>query len=152
MFNSEPFRQTPAGPAHAYETFQIATPRGPEYQRAATCEEVQCEHWLNGWVTRVPADSDLEYLIRKERSRRPWTLEQRDESTVSFTYGAGTPCFRASTHRVNVRPDLPQLFVVRGGDWRGNPTGARRVHQRPDDWVENLQESTESLRETIERG
>lgn len=151
MFNSQPFRITPSGPAHAYRTFQVAIPRGPEFQREATCQEVDCEHWLNGWQTLVDA-TNTDQLDALRGSGRPYVEADPSAGVRVFTFAPGTPCFRASTHRVPVRPDLPQLFVVRGGDWRGNPTGERRVHQRPDDWVEDLQESTEALRETIERG
>ena len=149
------FRIQPAGPAHAYRTFQVKVPRGPEFQRPATCEQVDCEHWLHGWQTLVDAtNTDLLEALRA--SGRPYTEIVDDGQPFAlirvFTFAPGTPCFRASQHRVAVRPDVPQLFVVRGGDWRGNPTGEWRIHQRPDDWVEDLQESTEALRETIERG
>jgi len=149
------FRMEPAGPAHAYETFQIHTPRGPETHRPATCAEVNCEHWLNGWQTLIDA-TNTDQLEALRTSGRPYTEVVDDGQPFKlvrvFTFEPGIPCFRASTHRKAVRPDLPQLFVVRNGDWRGNVTGERRIHQRPDDWVENLQESTESLREAIERG
>ncbi len=148
----QPFRVQPAGPPQAYRTFQIATPRVPEFERPATCEQVGCEAFLNGWVTRVPAASDLEHTIRLERGRHPWVSEQRDEASVAFTYAPGTPCFRAGQHRITVQPEVPQLFVVRGGDWRGNPTGERRVHQRPEDWVEDFAEHTQQLADRIEKG
>jgi len=153
MFGQEPFRLAPQGPASAYETFEIKTPRGPAFERPATCEDVGCDAWRYGWVTRVPIASDLEHAIRLERSRRPWTAEHRDENTVAFTYAPGTPCFAASTHRTAVRPDLPQTFLVKDGDWRGNPRGTRpRIHQRPEDWVEHLQENTAVVQQRIERG
>lgn len=148
----QPNRWAPQGPVQAYETFHIRTPRGPEFERPATCEEVECSAWANGWVTRVPFGSDLEQAIRAERGRRPWTSEQHDGTTVAFTYTPGTPCFRAGQHRRSVRPDMPQLFVVRDGDWRGNPTGRVRRHTRPEDWVEHLQENTSQVAERIERG
>lgn len=149
---SGPFRIQPQGPAQAYQTFQIATPRGPEFQRPATCQDVDCEAWRCGWVTRVPVASDLEHTVRLARHQHPWVSETEDNGERVFTYAPGTPCFQASQHRQAVRPDLPQLFVVRGGDWRGNPTGARRVHQRPEDWVEHLQEETGKISDLREKG
>ena len=42
-----------------------------------------------------------------------------------FTFEAGQQCF--TQHHV---PDRPQFFVVRDGDWRGNPTGQNRLHTK----------------------
>lgn len=150
--NRQPFRLTPAGPPSAYQTFQIKTPQGPEFQRPATCEEVDCESWKYGWVTRVPAGSELVEMV--QNTGRPYTeITEAGAAEREFLFAPGTPCFRASTHRKAVRPDLPQLFVVRDGDYRGNPRGtAPRIHQRPEDWVENFQEVTENVKERIERG
>lgn len=145
-----PNRFEPAGPAHAYRTFQIKTPRGPEFTRPASCEDVGCPSWMYGWVTRVPATDD--FLAQLRASGRAWTSVDQDGAEWVFTFPPGTECFASSTHTKPVRPDLPQLFVVRGGDWRGNPTGEHRVHQRPEDWVEDARETTESVRERIERG
>jgi hypothetical protein len=147
----QPFRIDPAGPVHAYQTFQIHRPRGPEFERPATCEEVGCEAWTNGWITRVPTGSDLANAVRTS-GRTPSAITMNADGTTSFAFGAGTPCFRASAHRRPVRPDIPDLFVVRDGDWRGNPSGRRMVHQRPDDWVEHFQEATDQAVSQIQRG
>jgi hypothetical protein len=151
MLGGQPFRLAPAGPVQAYRTFQATMPKGPEFQRPATCEEVECEAWLYGWVTRVQAGTDLEQTIR--HSGRTWKRADLVDGWWEFEFAAQTnPCFRASQHRTMVRPDIPQLLVVRGGDWRGNPTGERRVHQRPEDWAEHLHEHTAELAERIEKG
>jgi len=153
MFNQEPFRFTPAGPASAYQTFEIKTPKGPQFERPATCEEVNCDAWRNGWITRVPAASELEHTVRLARHQHPWLTEHVDGAELVFTFAPGIPCFRASQHRLPVRPDLPQMFLVKDGDWRGNPRGTQpRIHQRPEDWVEHAQEVTESVKQRIERG
>lgn len=149
----QPFRLTPAGPASAYQTFQIRTPRGPEFDRPVTCEEVDCDAWRNGWITRVPFGSELEHTVRVARSRHPWAAAQAEGGEMVFTYAPGTPCFRSATHRLPIRPDLPQIFLVKDGDWRGNPRGTQpRIHQRPEDWVEHAQEVTANVVDRIERG
>lgn len=150
MFNRVPNRIEPAGPAGAYETFQIKTPRGPEFERPATCQDVECPAWANGWITRVPATDDM--LARLRESGRAWASVDQDGGEWVFTFPPGTECFASSTHRKTVSPELPQLFVVRDGDWRGNPTGRTRIHTRPEDWVEDFQEHTEAVRERIEKG
>ncbi len=151
--NQQPFRLQPAGPASAYQTFEIKTPRGPETERPATCEEVDCAAWRNGWVTRVPA-TNAGMIEAVQKSGRTFTETTGIGSAErEFMFAAGTPCFRAATHRLPARPDLPQIFLVRDGDWRGNPRGtAPRIHQRPEDWVEHAQEVTESVKQRIERG
>lgn len=153
MFNQQPFRLTPSGPASAYTTFSVAMPHGPEFERAATCEEIDCDAWRNGWMTRVPAAS-LDLVEAVMKSGRPFTeVTGLGSSEREFLFAPGTPCFRASTHRIAVRPDLPQLFVVRDGDWRGNPRHTEaRIHKRPEDWVENFQETTAAVVDRIERG
>lgn len=146
----QPFRLEPAGPAAAYSTFQATMAKGPQFERKATCEEVECEAWTYGWVTRVQAGTDLEQAIR--HAGRTWTSADQVDGWWSFIFAPGTPCFAASRHKTMVRPDIPQLLVVRGGDWRGNPTGERRVHTRPEDWAEHLHEHTAQLADRIEKG
>lgn len=144
----EPFRLPPQGPVHAYQTYQILTPPGADHWRPATCEETGCEFWEHGWQTRVPA-TDAQLLDTVRKAGRPY-LERVEEAEVVFTFGPGTRCFRASQHQVKV--GRPELFVVRDGDWRGNPTGRTRQHVRPDDWVEDLQEHTGHLHDQREKG
>lgn len=153
MMGSQPFRVTPAGPASAYQTFEIRTPKGPEFWRPATCEQVDCEAWRCGWVTKVPA-GNADLITAVTTSGRPFNeTTEPGAAEREFLFAPGTECFRSSTHRKPVRPELPQLFVVRDGDHRGNPRGtAPRIHQRPEDWVEHHQEVTAAVVERIERG
>lgn len=144
----QPFRVTPAGPVHAYQTWQIHTPKTPDYYQPASCEDVDCEHWLNGWQTRIPATAEgLLYTAR--HCGRPYA-ERAEDGEVVFVFAPGTPCFKAATHRIKV--GRPELFIVRGGDWRGNPTGEHRIHSRPDDWVDEFRTHTEKLHAQQERG
>lgn len=145
------FRFQPAGPVHAYETFQVSTSQAPEHWRRATCEEIDCEAWRFGWVTRVPAGGELEATVRSAVPGM-WLTAELDGGETVFTFPPYTPCFRASQHRLPRADSVPELFVVRGGDWRGNPTGQRRVHQRPEDWAEHLHESTDRITEALRKG
>ena len=65
--------------------------------------------------------------------------------------------YAVNCHSIDAKLNMPdhqvaQLLVVRGGDWRGNPTGERRVHTRPEDWAEHLHEHTAELADRIEKG
>jgi hypothetical protein len=44
------------------------------------------------------------------------------------------------------------LLIVRDGDWRGNPTGRRRLHTKPEHWVEDFKEHQGKINDAIERG
>ncbi|ACU71749.1 hypothetical protein Caci_2840 [Catenulispora acidiphila DSM 44928] len=45
------------------------------------------------------------------------------------------------------------LYLVRGGDWRGNPTGQLPLkHSGPESWVDDFGEHQENITEEIERG
>lgn len=118
-----------------YKTYQLIAPRAT-HTRPASCEEVQCRHHANGWKTTVPLGSDDEALIRRAGRAFVATV---DGGMISFTFHAGQPCFRASSHRVPLERD--PHFLVRGGDYRGNPMGTpTRQHTRPADWVEDFAE------------
>jgi hypothetical protein len=133
------YRIQPTTPVQAMQTFQVATPP-TTHTRPASCWEVECEPFKNGWITRVPAGSDLETLVR--RQGRKWSGAYRDGAEMVFQFAPETPCFKADTHVVSL--ERPAFYIVRGGDWRAN-TGLIRRHTRGEDWVEHMQESLDSL-------
>lgn len=144
----QPFRLEPAGRPQDYRTFGIVVPQDSSHYLPASCEDVDCEHWTNGWRTAVPAGGKDESIIRG--TGLPFTHTVEGGFSV-FTFSPGTPCFRSRTHRV--RTEHPGIFVRREGDWRGNPRGVpAKVHQRPDDWVEDLAEHSDAVKTNLERG
>jgi hypothetical protein len=145
----EPFRFTPAGPASEYKTYAVTTPQTDRFWQKATCEDVDCEHFLHGWQTRVTAGGALAAAVLA--SGRPILSTEQVGAEVVFTFAPGTECFRSSEHRIKVgRPDL---FLVREGDWRGNPRGTpARIHQRPEDWVEDFATHTQAIADRLEKG
>jgi hypothetical protein len=145
------FRITPNLPAADYKTYQLLAPRSTHY-RSASCAEAHCAFREHGWQSIVDVSTDLgraqaEY-IRRECGRR--FSETRDEhGRAVFTFEAGQRCFRE--HQVPL--DRPPLYVVRDGDWRGNPRGTEpRIHTRPEDWVDDFATHQDRLSRTIERG
>jgi hypothetical protein len=146
----DPFRPEPRMPAHAYTTYALIRPPTPQYWRTATCAEVDCEHWRNGWVTRIDTSTDMGVRQANyigNQSGRAYTA--RLENTLAvFTFPAGQQCF--AEHRVPHQRE--PLYVVRGGDHRGNPRGEKRTHTRGEFWVEDMQERLGQLTDEIERG
>lgn len=149
---SQPFRIQPLRPAQAYKTYTIASPIST-HTRAATCAEVDCAAYLRGWSTTVDVSTELgrhqEAYIRY-RAGREFSAERVGDSVLRFTFKPGQRCFAADSHRVSL--ERPELFVVRGGDWRGNPTGEFYQHKQPQHWVEDFAEHQERLVTEIRRG
>jgi hypothetical protein len=125
-------RIQPVGPVQAYKTYQVSTPRS--HTRPASCAEVGCEPYAKGWTTVLHVVDQAQLVHTVRTSGRPFR-EATDGTQVTFVFEPGTRCFRAAEHRVQVRPEI---YVVRDGDWRGNPTGRSRQHDRPEHWVEDF--------------
>ena len=143
-------RITPNLPSKAYQTFQVKAPKGG-YTKA-TCEEVECEQYARGWRIQVDLNTDLgqkqaHYI--KHLSGRSYRVADQRDGLVTLEFRPGQPCFQE--HKV--RNDLPETFLVRGGDHRGNPLGIKpRVHTRAEYWVEEFAEHQDKLKTQIERG
>jgi hypothetical protein len=145
-------RIPPAGPVQAYRTYAVAAPAATHWRRA-TCVEVECGAWARGWRTvldMADAEQANRALYIRTMSGRRFTEARTGPSEVTFSFPPGQPCFRAAEHRV--RTARPELYVVRAGDWRGNPTGWKRQHTRPEHWVEDFAENQDALRTRYERG
>jgi hypothetical protein len=140
-------RIQPVMPVGAYKTYQIIAPVSTHF-RPATCEEVDCGAWKNGWATTVLPGSDDETVVRG--AGRRFIEERTPDGFVRFIFPAGQSCFAVSRHRVPL--ERPPIHIVRHGDWRGNPSGQRRQHTRPEHWVEDFAEHQDQIKTTIERG
>lgn len=143
-------RVVPGLPAHAVKTYTIAAPPSTHY-REASCKEVECAAHAWGWVTNCDVDAPLgaaqANYIRLHSGRR-FTFSQAG-SLVTFEFPAGQRCF--VTHRVPL--ERPALYVVREGDWRGNPRGAPvRRHRNGDDWVDDFGEHQQRLADRFAQG
>ena len=164
-------RITPRLPEYAMKTYQVSAPLATHW-RKASCAEVECEGHRFGWVTlidergiesaetvettqvhvhkmRALADRDAQraYYIRHLSGRS--FLESKDSSGATvFDFAPGQDCF--NEHQVRV--ERPELFEVRGGDWRGNPRREQMTHNRPGFWVEDFAEHQNRLATRLDRG
>jgi hypothetical protein len=141
-------RIEPAAGPEAFKTYGIRAPLSTHW-RAASCAEVECEHYLNGWRTIVPADSPQAEYIRR-RSGRKFTEERQPGGLTEFTFPAGQPCFQASAHRLRVERE--ERFLIRDGDHRGNPRGTPVRELRPDDWADDFANHQDKIATQFERG
>jgi hypothetical protein len=135
------------GPAQAYKTYQVLVPP-TTHTRPATCEEVDCDPYRKGWSTTLSLEGQAGMIHTVRTSGRPFT-EATDGTSVTFVFEPGTKCFKSGQHRIQVKPEL---YVVRGGDHRGNPTGHRRQHTRPQDWVEDFATHQLTLADKLKEG
>ncbi len=147
------FRIPSAMPAENYKTYSMRRPLKTHWQ-PATCEDVDCHAFLNGWATVVNEGSELGQAqadyIRHDRTRRH-AEERTAEGMTRFVFPAGQVCFRQSEHRQPLFKD--PVFLVKGGDWRGNPRGVKTVvHRNGENWQEDFAEHQDRLKTLIERG
>lgn len=134
-------------PVTEVKTYSVSSPI-QTHRRPATCEEVDCRAWRDGWQTIVPREGPQAYYIRNDRSRRCHEVTGMTDRMATFLFDPGQRCFRQHSKSL----ERPEIYVVRDGDWRGNPTGRRRVHRRAADWVDDFAEHVDGIERLRERG
>jgi hypothetical protein len=142
------FRIDPKMPAGAYKTYGLTFPVQTHF-RPATCEEVGCQAFKHGWRSAFDVSTDL----GKEQAdyvRRHSGRSFKEVSQGVFEFAPGQTCFAASTHRLKLERE--PIYVVRGGDWRGNPDGFRIEHKNAQNWQEDFAEHQDIIATRIERG
>ena len=111
----------------AEQHFRILMPAAP-HREAATCAEVDCPHYLGGWMTIVAVDSPQERYIRKD-SGRQFRVEKTSDSILTFVFTPGQRCFRQHT-TLNGKPPF----------YLHETSGGRRVHSSGKDFIEHTHE------------
>lgn len=129
-------RPTPLLPVGNMVTHAILQPVQTHW-RKATCVEVDCDHYLNGWgmdAGSVPAKA----IALAKRSGRRYRSIFSESGVEQLIFEAGQPCFKASEHRALL--DREPVFIRRSGDWRGNPDGNVKplVFSGADSWKDSI--------------
>lgn len=144
-------RFDPKLPVHAMKTYALVQPLRT-HTREVTCREVECRGYRLGFSITCDVKSELgqrqAYYIRMHSGRAYTQARQPNTSLVTFTFKPGQQCF--ATHRVPVWRE--PLYVVRGGDWRGNPRGERMTHAAPAHWVDDFATHQDRLHTVQQRG
>lgn len=147
-------RPTPLLPVTAMKTYAVARPIS--WRIFASCEQIGCCHYLEGWRTIVPTGSDLAETVRA--SGRRYIIEDGGAGLTVYRFPPGQRCFRAPPPAVVGRPitevlpklDQPQpadrwhkrvidrepLVGVYPGDWRGRVGPIRML--RVDQWIDDF--------------
>lgn len=100
----------------------------------ATCGQVDCVAWLNGWETQldltIPEHQTAADWIRVNR-RGQFVEYVNQDGLTCFDFPPGLPCLEAHTHRRHL--ERPPLFVI-------SSMGHTREHVREVDWGEDFAE------------
>lgn len=139
-------RIDPLHPVQAYQTYSITQPA--DVLVKAACERVGCAAWLRGWESVIDETTPLgkqQAAYIRGQAGRTFREQKRGDGLTVFRFESGQRCF--AEHKTR-----PELYAVRDGDWRGNPTGRARQHTRPIDWVEDMAESLDKVQQDRERG
>ncbi len=146
MFEQQVNRIAPLGPSSAYVTYGISM--RPDTGLVFTCQEVGCEYWREGWDSPVDERTEVgrmwAHMIRFD-SKRDFTELRRADGVTVFRFKPYQRCFQD-------HDTIPDLFVVRDGDWRGNPTQRGRVHVNGFDWFDDLREHEGALADIRAKG
>lgn len=152
MSNERPVnRITPAMPASMMQTFQVVAPKST-HTKPATCEDVECAQYARGWRMRIDLGTELgqkqAYYIKHHAGRKYKIVGQQD-GLVDLEFAPNQDCFQE--HRVRI--ERPEIFRVKGGDYRGNPLRTPvRTHKKAEFWVEEFAENQDRLKTHMERG
>lgn len=133
------------------KTYSVAAPKDTHWTKVG-CAEFRCSAYAEGWTTTIDESTEQgkaqAYYIRNNSGRK--YHEHRRANMTKFSFEAGQECFRRAEHKVRI--DRPELYVVRDGDWRGNPTGNIRKHTNPADWIDDFNNNQDKLITLHERG
>lgn len=139
-------------PPGAYQTYEATAPLETHW-RPATCAEVECKAFMQGWTHDAPPGSPGEFRIRQvydaEIRRGAVTTTKLENGFLRFNFPAGTACFRRVWHKLPL--ERPALFTVRSGDWRGTD-GVIREFSKPEDWVDHFATHQENISKLADRG
>lgn len=142
-------RITPALPTQAYKTFKVASPLATHYRRA-TCEEVNCEAYTNGWtLKKSDVDERLMHVIKESgRYYSEKTLELGGD--VYLVFPPGQACFAVMQHVVPL--NRPEFYFAGKGDFRSFSARRARKYDRADQWQHDFAELQDRNATLIQRG
>ena len=139
-------RIQPVGAVHQYQTYVVRA--GQDQAIVTACKDAGCQAWARGWETKVDERTTLgqaQAAYIRTKSGRTFTEKKTAEGLTVFRFEAFQRCFQEH----HTKPDV---FYRRHGDWRGNPSGQRVVHSRPEDWTEDFMGHQDRINTLIKKG
>ena len=127
-------------PAQAYQTFQIYSPIETHF-RKATCEEIGCNEYLNGWALQIEQLSEEDYYLATHAGKR-YRKANFGPGINFLMFESGQPCFDAASHKIKI--ERPEYFFNGRGDRRMfTRHGAQQM--RANDWMDKLMTDVDRL-------
>lgn len=126
-------------------TYSIVRP--PDTHTApATCAQVDCDFYTNGWETIIDPTTDLgqRQTAYIEADRRPKTSSQLADGRIVYTFPPGVECFASHVRSLDREP----LYLLRRGT-AGRYTGPARHYDNPAQWVEDFADNQQKLTDII---
>lgn len=146
--NRKPNRLAPPVPTQNYQTFAVRSPLQTHF-RSATCAEVGCADYENGWSLRLEG-LPPELVHAAKTSGRKYREARIAEGETYLLFDAGQPCFRESTHVKSL--DRPEFFFIGRGDHRSFSTRKALKVDSPDEFVDRFASHLDRLKAIRERG
>lgn len=139
-------------PVQSMKTYALSAPIST-HRRVASCAEVGCDRRARGWKTAldvsVPEHAKAANWVRLHSGLK-YTVEENGDA-VTFTFPAGQNCFDGINGRHTAPLEREPLYIVRGGDFRGNPRGDR-FQLNAADWVDDFSTHQQKLADRMEQG
>lgn len=140
-----------------HQTYAIRSPQGTHY-RPATCEEVNCSAWRDGWWLRGDLLPDVLKATVVNSGKRYERLvitsaevnEVYPEAGEYWVFEAGQACFRSGQH--TVRLERPAFYFVGKHPVQQQLQIARATPMAEVDFVDHMGTHLDQLRTRIERG
>lgn len=144
-------RVAPVGPSSAYHAYEIVAPASTHF-RKATCVEMQCSGYVNGWVSKLDErDEQHAAMARYIRfdSKREFTEHRDSVGMTIFKFEPGQTCFKAADHRTRI--PRPEIFRHRSGDYRKR-TGPIRTFETVTEWLDRFHIDLDKIQTDKQRG
>lgn len=143
------FRPAPKGPQAAYQTFRARQPLQTHFRRA-TCAEVDCARFVNGFriptVPGTPLGDRQAYLIRESGARH--VTVRQPGGVVDYVFPPGTMCFERHFRSLFREP----LTAITRGDHR-TPRAARAPRvMAAAEWLDRFRAHQDKIATEVQRG
>jgi len=143
------------GERHINDNGKLTYSQAKGYWKDATCKDIQCHEYENGWVSTVP-QTELQMLadIYRMRTNGTWEFaEERvellgGETGIRFTFPPGQTCFRhlgGTGHKVPVERD-PRFYHRAAG----RPTKPNRIYY--DEFFHRYNETAYQATQRVNKG
>lgn len=133
-------------------TYSVLQPVSEATTRPATCAEVGCRPYHEGWQINALVLTEQHYADLKAGGWA-WTVIDVSATEQYLLFSPGQRCLAHSTHRIHAA-DRPSIYVVRDGK-PGRYRGTRRLHggrRAAADWKDDMQNHLSTVADDRRKG